>query len=127
MHAEMPKIVLDANALMMPFEFNINLDSEIKRLLGECEIVVPSGVVAELTKLSETDRAAKAGLRLAGKYRTLEVNGQGDDAVIEAAVSLRAAVVTNDDALLRRLREMGIARIRLRSRTHLVLEGDPGS
>lgn len=123
----MPKIVLDANALMMPFEFNINLDSEIKRLLGECEIVVPSGVVAELTKLSETDRAAKAGLRLAGKYRTLEVNGQGDDAVIEAAVSLRAAVVTNDDALLRRLREMGIARIRLRSRTHLVLEGDPGS
>lgn len=123
----MPKVVLDANALMMPFEFGINLDSELEHLLGECEVIVPSGVVAELTKLSKTDRAAKAGLRLAGKYRTLEVTGKGDDAVIEAAVTLGAAVVTNDDALLKRLKGMGITRIRLRSRSHLVIEGDPGS
>ena len=36
------RVVLDANALMMPFEYKINLDLELLRLLGEYEAYVPS-------------------------------------------------------------------------------------
>lgn len=120
----MLKVVLDANALMMPFEFDINIDSELHRLLGDCEIIVPSGVVAELAGLSKTNRAARAGLRLAAKYGKFGAKAKGDEAVVETALALKAAVVTNDDELLEKLKEKGIARIRLRSRSHLVLEGE---
>ena len=39
------RVVLDANALMLPFQFSINLDVELGRLLGECDVYVPSSVV----------------------------------------------------------------------------------
>ncbi len=118
----MAKIVLDANALMMPFQFRVNLDAELKRLVGDSEIFVPSSVVNELRHLSKGSRVAKAALELSKKYELVEVETKGDEAVIEVAASLRATVVTNDARLLAILKEQGIPRIRLRSRNHLVME-----
>ena len=115
--------ILDANALRMPFQFRVNLDTELKRLLGECEIVVPEPVLGELEIQAGEDRRAKAALRLAGKYRPVPAQGRGDDAVIEVAKATGGVVVTNDAALLDRLRKLRIPRITLRSRNHLVLEG----
>ena len=119
----MPKVILDANALLMPFQFGINLDAEVSRLLGDCEMIVPSAVKYELRKLAIENRAAKAGLKLSEKFQTVRTKGTGDESVIEAALALKAVVVTNDASLLKRLKELGIPRIRLRSHSHLVLEG----
>ncbi len=119
----MARIVLDANALMMPFQFPVNLDAELRRLVGDSEIFVPSSVANELRRLSKGSRVAKAALELSEKYEQVEVRMKGDEAVIEAAASLGAAVVTNDARLLVKLKERGIPRIRLRSRNHLVMEG----
>lgn len=118
-----PRVVLDANALMMPFQFSVNLDVELRRLVGDCDAVVPSSVVRELARLAPRDRTAKAALALAGKYAVHETAKTGDAAVVEAAVALRAPVVTNDQALLAALQRAGIPRITLRSKSHLVLEG----
>ena len=120
----MQKVILDANALMMPFQFGLNLDAELARLLGGCEIVVPSSIITELARLSASSAAAKAGLRLAERYRTFETKAKGDESIIEAAKALKAAVVTNDSELLKKLKEQGIVRIKLRSRNHIVIEGD---
>ena len=115
------RVVLDANALMLPFQFRVNLDAELARLLGECEVYVPSGVVRELERLAAEDRTAKGALSLAAKYRMHETPERGDAAVVAAAEALRAHVVTSDRGLLAVLRARGIPCVTLRSKTHLVL------
>ena len=117
-----PRVVLDANALMLPFQFRVNLDAELDRLLGGPEVYVPSSVLRELERLATRDRTAKSALRLAAKYKVHETDATGDRAVIAAAEALDAYVVTSDRALLEMLRARGILRITLRSKSHLVLE-----
>ena len=118
-----PRVVLDANALMLPFQFRVNLDAELARLLGACDVFVPSSVVGELERLAKENRAAKAAFRLAAKYDVYKTTRRGDLGVVSAAKALRATVVTSDAGLLRVLRREGIPRITLRSRSHLVVEG----
>jgi len=120
----LPRIVLlDANALMMPFQFRVNLEAELRRLLGDVDLAVPTPVLEELRMLATHDRDAQAAARLAGKYRAIEGHGSADDALLELAGPLRAVVVTNDQPLLDRLKREGIPRAYLRSRSHLILEG----
>src|SRR2546425_5348039 len=119
----MQSVVLDANALLLPFQFRVNLEAELRRLLGDHEIFIPSPVMDELKGLAKSVREARGGLCLAARFRVLEVPGGADDAVLDAASRLKAVVVSNDAALLRRLKEAQIPRIFLRSRTHLVSEG----
>lgn len=107
---------------MLPFQFRLNLDAELARLLGECDVFVPSSVIRELNRVASRDRTAKAALALAAKYAPHAANLTGDAAVIAAAKALGAYVVTSDGALLAALREQGIPRITLRSRSHLVME-----
>ncbi len=111
-------VVLDANALMMPFQFRMNLDRELERLLGEVTCVVPSSVLSELHGLKE--KHAKAALALARKYEIVETERRGDDAVIDVAERRSAEVLTNDRELIGRLRALGIGVVRLRSGRHLV-------
>ncbi len=120
----MPRIVLlDANALLMPFQFRLNLEAELRRLLGDVDIAVPTPVLEELRLLATHDRDAKAGERLAAKYRAIDGHGAADDALLGLGAELHAVVVTNDQPLLDRLKASGVARAYLRSRSHLVLEG----
>ena len=116
-------VLLDANALLMPFQFRVNLDREIQRLLGDADVAVPKPVLTELEFLAERDREARAGLRLARRYRVIDATGSADDALLDLAGTNRAVVVTNDQPLLERLREKGVPRLFLRSRNHLVAEG----
>ena len=82
-------VVLDANALMMPFQFGINIDIELGRLMPGCEIVVPSSVMIEL------------------------------EAVLKMAKGLGAVIVTNDKELRSRAQAMGLRVIGLRGKNHL--------
>lgn len=111
---------MDANALLMPFQFKINLDNELKRLFGETPIFVPSSVLGELA--NSMDKYAKAALALARKYGIVETELRGDEAVLEIAAQREAAVVTNDRGLIARLREKRLPVVRLRSRKYLVVD-----
>ena len=120
----MPRtVLLDTNALLMPFQFRLNLEAELRRLLGDVDIAVPTPVLDEVRLLATHDRDAKAAERLAAKYRVVEGHGSADDAILELALALRAVVVTSDQPLLDRLRHEGVPRVSLRSRSHLDLEG----
>ena len=116
----MPKVVLDTNALLMPFEISINLDLELKRLLGDVEVIVPGPMVGEL-KHSKS-RHARAALALARKYEIVDTPKRGDAAIIDIATSVGAYVVTNDKELRRKLRDRGVRTIYLRSYTHLEMD-----
>lgn len=113
-------VVLDANALMMPFQFRLNLDRELERLFGQVQVSVPSSVLGELHCLA--DKNAKAALALARKYQIVETELSGDDAVIEVAERRSAAVLTNDKELISRLRAKRIPVVRLRAERYLVCD-----
>ncbi|MEM2900060.1 MAG: hypothetical protein QXT63_04655, partial [Thermoplasmata archaeon] len=48
-------VLLDTNALLMPFQYKINLDISISRIIGGCCIVVPSIIYDEINELSERE------------------------------------------------------------------------
>ncbi len=122
---------MDTNALMMPYQFGINLEKELTRLLGMCRIIVPVTVVEEMEKLAEEGgkigRAAQLGLSIVRKrgFRLMETESRGDDGVIETALKMEAAIVTNDKELKKRAKEFRLPVIYLREGEKLEMEEIP--
>ena len=116
----MQTVVLDTNALLMPFEMKMNLTLSVERLLGEVEFIVPGPLIGELKHLD--NKYTDAALQLARKYEIVPTEATGDNSVIELALSRNAYVLTNDKVLRGRLRKAGVPLIYLRSGTHLVVE-----
>ena len=122
---------MDTNALMMPYQFGINLEKELTRLLGVCRIIVPVTVVEEMERLAEkggkVGRAAQLGLSIIKKrgFRLMETENRGDDGVIETALKMEAAIVTNDKELKKKAKELQLPIIYLREGEKLELEEIP--
>ena len=116
----MQTVVLDTNALLMPFEVRINLDIALRDLLGESRIVVPGPLIGELKHLKH--RYARAALMLARRYEIIPTKASGDDSVIELALKEGAYVLTNDKELRGRLRKEKVPLIYIRSGRHLVVD-----
>ena len=116
----MQTVVLDTNALLMPFEMRMNLTLSVERLIGEAEFIVPGPLIGELKHLD--NKYAQAALQLARRYEIVPTEATGDNAVIELALKRKAYVLTNDKILRGRLRKEGVPLIYLRSGTHLVVE-----
>jgi len=121
------KVLLDANALMMPAQFQIDLFDELRMLVGSFEPVVLSGVLQELTGLSRAKgrdgAAARCGLTLVEKC-TIAKNvdlhaGSVDAQVIEYATQNKCLVVTNDRRVRDALFAQGIGVISLRNQKKL--------
>jgi len=122
-------VILDSSALMMLFEFSIDLEGELTRLLGRYHIVVPKPILEELEFLSEHGTGkkrfvAKSSLELVRRYNIVDTDDveRGDNAVFHLAQKLRGIVVTNDRELRKRLREVSLRTIYLRGKKQLALE-----
>jgi uncharacterized protein len=116
----MTNVVLDANALLLPFERSINLDAQLQGLVGTCVVYVPGPIIGELKH--SVNKNAVAALKLAGKYHIEHTTTTGDQAVIELATRHSAYVVTNDRILIGKLRTLRIKVILLRGGSHLDFE-----
>ncbi|MCQ2056513.1 MAG: twitching motility protein PilT [archaeon] len=116
----MQTVVLDTNALLMPFEMGFNLDLSVLNLLGNAIFVIPRPLIGELRNLK--NKYAPAALRLAENYEIIPTKAIGDDSVIELALKTKGYVLTNDKILRKRLKKLGLGLIYLRSSTHLVVE-----
>ena len=104
----------DANALIAPFKLKFNIDSELIRLFGAYEIIVPKPIIGELEKLAVTNIYARGALKLA-KSRTIKsTRSAGDDAVLELAKKLKCFVMTNDKELIARARKKNLKVIRVK-------------
>jgi len=121
-------VILDTNAVLMLFEFSIDLHAELSRLIGGYHLVVPGSVVQELQKIAENGEGkrqqnAKAGLSLIRTIEVITVEGaRGDEAVFELAHMLNGFVVTNDKALRKRLYDDSVPVIFMRKKQTLCLE-----
>ncbi|UCF11778.1 MAG: hypothetical protein JSW06_06925 [Thermoplasmatales archaeon] len=121
-------VILDSSAILMLFEFSIDLEKELTRLLGSYHIVIPTPIVRELEFMSENGRGekktkAKASLKLIKKYDAINVDEKGgDDSILDLAKKINGIVVTNDRELRNRLKKLSLSVIFLRSKEKLVME-----
>lgn len=124
----MRAVVLDTNALLMPYQFGINLEKELNRLLGICRIIVPRAAIEEIERLAEKGgelgRAAQLGLSIVKKrgFRLIESQSRGDDGILEIALKMDAAIVTNDKELKKKAKELKLPIIYLREGNRLEME-----
>ena len=121
------KILLDANAFMMPAQFQIDLFDELRTLLGAFEPLVLSAVIRELTGVSRAKgrdgAAARHGLTLIERCTVVEsstLQSESVDAqVIEYAALNSCMVVTNDRRIRDALLTRGIGVISMRNQKKL--------
>lgn len=123
------RVILDSNALMMLFEFSIDLEDELQRLLGKYEIIIPEPIIEELKNLSKfgegkQSRIAKPALKLSKKYRKVKLDKEkkGDDAVLYLAKKLQTFVLTNDKELKEKLKDESLPVIYLRGKQKLAVD-----
>lgn len=138
------KVIVDTNALLIPGEFGVDIFEELERL-GYEHIIVPEAVLSELDRLRQRPdlkgkekRAAKIGYSLVLKYVHEEHDGcmvtinkeedeeesEGrkrdvDELIAKMALKLKAAVLTSDEPLRRKLSEAGVATVYLRGKSRL--------
>lgn len=124
----MREVVMDTNFLLLPFQFKIDIFTELDFLIDEpYELVISSKVVAELEGLSKKIGKTGAGARFA--LRLLEVNSKKikiidsdvfvDNWIKEYTSGKRTIICTNDGPLKRALKKNKLKVIGLRTKTKL--------
>ena len=99
-----PQVLLDANALMLPFNHRFPLEREIFRVMEGAQIRVPSSVVGELERLADFGVfPARAAREFAKRFPVVPTDLRGDAALETLARDLDAWIVTGDRELRRRL------------------------
>lgn len=103
-------VLMDASALLAPFQIGLDFEWWIGELLGGALICVSEDAVRELQALrasggAKVSREAGAALELAKHYNIVPSEGRGDRGILEMAKRRGWAVATCDlslrDALLR--------------------------
>ncbi len=120
-------VVLDSSSILMLFEFSINLEGELTRLLGKFRVLIPRPIFDELIFLSKHGKGkkkynSKPALDLIKNYEISEAEGKGDDSVLFLAKKLNGIVVTNDKNLRKRAKDIHLKTIYLREKSKLVLD-----
>jgi len=119
-------VLLDANGLMIPVQFGVDVFSGIEDLVGSFEPVTLEEVVRELEGLSKgrgrDAAAAKVGLSLSRRCTVEKSPVSGvpvDDMIVRFADSTGCMVLTNDRRLRERLLDKNIDVISLRNQKTL--------
>jgi len=124
-HRSEKTVILDSNAVMMLFEFQINLEDELVKLIGKNKIIIPKTIRDELDFLSKNGKGkkrinAKASLELLKKYEIVDIDiKNADDSVYQLAKQIGSYVLTNDRELRQRLKKDSIPVIFLRAKKKL--------
>jgi rRNA-processing protein FCF1 len=127
------KVILDSNALFVPFQFKIDVFEALETLLGrKFEPILLSTIKKELEAVVEKGspkmrKWASFALRLAEKCTFLEVEEtvveSPDDSIVEMAKKCGCLVFTNDRALRKRLRDISVPTIYVRQKSRLEIDG----
>ena len=120
-------VVLDTNAILLPFERRIRIETELERLLGPYEAIVPEVCIQELARIAAEEKGArrdnaKMALSFAARFKVAPGTGRADEVALRIAKDRGAHLFTNDAALAKRAMAQQVPIIRLRGLSHLVVE-----
>ena len=127
------KVILDSNALFVPFQFKIDILDALEQLLERShELILISPVKRELEALAKKGspkmrKNALYALKLAEKCSYVEVDAPAsalaDDIIVEIAKEWKSPVFTNDRQLKKRLRDISVPVIYVRQKSRLEIDG----
>ncbi|MDH7594230.1 MAG: nucleotide-binding protein [Methanomicrobiales archaeon] len=119
-YSDRVEVLLDTNALIIPYQLGIDIYAALGELLGSYEPLVLEDTVAELRGIARRGGregvAARMGLAMAERARVVSgTSGDSvDERIIHFAEERRCTVLTNDAALRRALKRRGINVISVR-------------
>lgn len=116
------RVFLDANFFLIPFQYGVDIFSELEDLVPGSEIFTLNSVKVELEGLAKSDRNAKAALGLLEKVKIEHSEGTADKALFELS-SPGNIVCTNDKVLKEKIRRNGAPVIYLRQKSYLAVDG----
>ncbi|MBE6503587.1 PIN domain-containing protein [uncultured Methanobrevibacter sp.] len=124
------EVVIDTNFFMVPFQFNVDIITELENLLPSYKLTTPNFVINELKGLKRNNKGkirlnANLALKLANssKVEIKDISLLENETVDDALLRVSEVLATNDIDLKNRAKNKGITIVYLRQKKYIVVEG----
>ena len=122
------EVVIDTNFFMVPFQFNVDVITELENTLPSYKLTTPSFVINELKGLKRNNKGkirlnANLALKLANssKVEIKDISLLENETVDDALLRVSEVLATNDIELKNRAKDKGITVVYLRQKNILLL------
>ena len=124
------EVVIDTNFFMVPFQFNVDIITELENTLPSYKLTTPSFVINELKGLKKNNKGktrlnANLALKLANssKVEIKDISLLENETVDDALLRVSEVLATNDIDLKNRAKNKGITVVYLRQKKYIAVEG----
>ena len=124
------EVVIDTNFFMVPFQFNVDIITELEKSLPSYKLTTPSFVINELKGLKKNNKGktrlnANLALKLANssKIEIKDISLLENETVDDALLRVSEVLATNDIELKNRAKDKGITVAYLRQKKYIAVEG----
>jgi hypothetical protein len=124
------EVVIDTNFFMVPFQFNVDVITELENVLPSYKLTTPSFVINELKGLKRNNKGkirlnANLALKLANssKVEIKDISLLENETVDDALLRVSEVLATNDIELKKRAKAMGITIVYLRQKKYITVDG----
>ena len=124
------EVVIDTNFFMVPFQFNVDIITELEKILPSYKLTTPSFVINELKGLKKNNKGkirlnANLALKLANssKIEIKDISLLENETVDDALLRVSEVLATNDIELKNRAKDKGITVAYLRQKRYIAVEG----
>ena len=124
------EVVIDTNFFMVPFQFNVDIITELEKVLPSYKLTTPSFVINELKCLKRNNKGkvrlnANLALKLANssKVEIKDISLLENETVDDALLRVSEVLATNDIELKNRAKDKGITVVYLRQKKYIAVEG----
>lgn len=124
------EVVIDTNFFMVPFQFNVDIITELENKLPSYKLITPSFVINELKGLKRNNKGkvrlnANLALKLANssKVEIKDISLLENETVDDALLRVSEVLATNDIELKNRAKDKGITVAYLRQKKYIAVEG----
>ena len=124
------EVVIDTNFFMVPFQFNVDIITELEKILPSYKLTTPSFVINELKGLKRNNKGkirlnANLALKLANssKIEIKDISLLENETVDDALLRVSEVLATNDIELKNRAKDKGITVVYLRQKRYIAVEG----
>ena len=124
------EVVIDTNFFMVPFQFNVDIITELEKVLPSYKLTTPSFVINELKGLKKNSKGkvrlnANLALKLANssKVEIKDISLLENETVDDALLRVSEVLATNDIELKKRAKDKGITVAYLRQKKYIAVEG----
>lgn len=127
---ESKEVVIDTNFFMVPFQFNVDIIDELKKVLPSYKLTTPIFVINELKGLKRNNKGkirlnANLALKLANSsnIEIKDISLKDNETVDDALLRVSEVLATNDIELKNRAKKRGITVAYLRQKKYIAIDG----